>query len=149
MNPAEMFRIDSSADEVERIEVAANAGNAEACYKYGRLLYCLRYDPDAVAQAEEYFVTAQQGGVVDADVALGLMWRSGEMGMVDIPKSSALILGALRQGSEFAAVVVISDLIFGGIGCNKNPQHAVEMLKDIMAQSDNPLFLLLMGHAVA
>lgn len=146
---AEMFRFGIESDEIDRIEVVANAGDAEACYKFGRMLYATRLESDSVQQAEEYFVKAQRGGVVDADVALGLMWRTGEMGMVDIPMSSALILGALKKGSEFAAVVVIYDLIFGGVGRNKNPQHAIEMLNEIIPQTDNPLFLLLMGHAVA
>lgn len=132
-------------EEVEQLEAQAATGDPEACYKWGRYLYCVRPDHDSVSKAAVQFMMAKAEGVVDAAVAISLMWYNGDFGMVDRTKGKQFLLEALEKENEFAAFVYLRKLIYGHHGFEVDTDKALTMLKALTEKSDNPNFYYLLG----
>ena len=137
-----------SEEQVAELKGGVQSGDALCCYRLGRYLACVRPEADSVDMAAELFDRAAHGGVADATAALALMWRSGDMGLVDRAKSKELMTEALEQGSELAAKEVLFDMIYGRNGCEPDIDKAKSILDALMGQSDNPTWLYIMGCIV-
>ena len=132
-------------EQVNELEQQAAEGNAEACYKLGRYLYCVRPEANSVDRAAVLFMQAKAEGVVDAAVAISLMWYNGDFGMVDRTKGKQFLLEALEKENEFAAFVYLRKLIYGHHGFEVDTDKALTMLKALVEKSDNPNFYYLLG----
>lgn len=132
-------------EQVQELEQQAAEGNAEACYKLGRYLYCVRPEANSVDRAAVLFMQAKAEGVVDAAVAISLMWYNGDFGMVDRTKGKQFLLEALEKENEFAAFVYLRKLIYGHHGFEVDTDKALTMLKALVEKSDNPNFYYLLG----
>ena len=140
-----------SQEEVESIKALAQAGDPVACFKLGRLTYSwhdLSAEEDYLITAQRLFVKAQQGGVVEADVALAIMMFCGEIEPYNPRKAIALLEGALKQGNEYAAYHQLCNLIFGRYGYKQNLDLAEQILDQLLEQSTNPWFYDLKGEVL-
>lgn len=134
--------------QIELLKQKAAEGDAQYCYMYGRYHYCVRPEPDSVAQAYHLYTKALEGGVVDAKVALAIMWYAGDLGMVNVEKGSELIFEAIDGDSSFACQKYLLDMIVGLNGMLPNPEQAANLLEEIIISDDSPIWLYLMGRAV-
>lgn len=141
----DVFRI--GEEEIDRLAKEAETGDPEACYKYGRVLYVLRYDADCIPTAEKLFCKAREGGVADASAALGVIWRNGDTGMADRHRARELFIEALDKDSIYASVEYLLDLIEGRFGATARPGMAISTLRRLMEVDDNPVWYYLMGRA--
>ena len=140
-----------SQEEVESIKTLAQAGDPVACFKLGRLTYAwhdLSAEEDYLITAQRLFTKAQQGGVVEADVALAIMMFNGEIEPYNPRKAIALLEGALKQDNEYAAYHQLCNLIFGRFGYKQNLDLAEQMLDLLLKQSTNPWFYDLKGEVL-
>lgn len=140
-----MFHL--SAEQVQELETQAAADDAVAAYKLGRYLYCVRPQSDSVQRAAVLFMKAKAEGVVEAGVAIAQMWFRGDFGLVDRSKGRHFLMEALEKENEFAAEVYLKKIIYGQDGFEVDLDKAVETLKLLVAQSDNPNFYYLLGLA--
>lgn len=140
------YRLDDS--DVALLRDKALSGDVEACYMYGRYLYCVRPDKDSVAKAYGYYEKALEGGVVDAKVAIAIMWYAGDFGMVNREKGDKLINEAVDRGCDFAFQKFLLDMIVGLNGQPANPEKAIDILSEIMKAGDEAIWYYIMGRAV-
>lgn len=137
------------AADIAELEQKAAQGDAEGCYMYGRYHYCVRPEPNSVSQALDLYKKALDGGVVDAKVAIAIMWSIGDLGMVDYDKYNNLLDEAINGDSGFAVMRRMLDVIMGTNGTPQSAEKAAELL-EILIENDNPntIWLYLMGRAV-
>ncbi len=140
------YRLDDS--DVALLRDKALSGDVEACYMYGRYLYCVRPEKDSVAKAYGYYEKALEGGVVDAKVAIAIMWYAGDFGMVNREKGDKLIDEAVDMGCDFAFQKFLLDMIIGLNGRPANPEKAIDILSEIMKAGDEAIWYYIMGRAV-
>ena len=134
--------------DIALLKQKAEQGDPQYSYMYGRYHYCVRPEPDSVAQAYNLYKIALEGGVVDAKVALAIMWYAGDMGMVNVEKGSELLFEAIDGDSSFACQKYLLDMIVGLNGMLPNPEQAANLLEEIIISDDSPMWLYLMGRAV-
>ena len=140
-----------SQDEVESIKTLAQAGDPVACFKLGRLTYVwndLSAEEDYLITTQRLYAKAQQGGVVEADVALAIMMLNGEVEPYNPRKAIGLLEGALKQGNEYAAYHQLCNLIFERFGYKQNLDLAEQILDQLLEQSTNPWFYDLKGEVL-
>lgn len=140
-----------SQEEVESIKTLAQAGDPVACFKLGRLTHAwhdLSADEDYLITAQRLFTKAQQGGVVEADVALAIMMLNGEIEPYNPRKALALLEGALKQGNEYAAYHQLCNLIFERFGYKRNLDLAEQLVDQLLERSTNPWFYDLKGEVL-
>ena len=130
------------ASDIALLKQKAEQGDPQYCYMYGRYHYCVRPEPDSVAQAYNLYKVALEGGVVDAKVALAIMWYAGDMGMVNVEKGSELLFEAIDGDSSFACQKYLLDMIVGLNGMLPNPEQAANLLEEIIISDDSPMWLL-------
>lgn len=135
-------------EDIDILKKKASQGKADYCYMYGRYHYCVRPDADSVAQAEKLFRKAERGGIVDAKVALALMWAFGDFGIVDLDKADKLINEAIDKDCEFGVQRRLLDIILGTKASKANPERAIFMLEQLIEAERKPMWLYLMGRAV-
>ena len=140
-----------SQDEVEGIRALAQSGDAVACFKMGRLVYAahdLSASEDYLITAQRWLAKAQQGGVVEADVALAIMMLNGEIEPYNPRKAIGMLEEALKKENEFAAYQQLVNLIFGRFGYKKDIDLAEHMLDQLLERSTNPWFYDLKGEVL-
>ena len=115
------------ASDIALLKQKAEQGDPQYSYMYGRYHYCVRPEPDSVAQAYNLYKVALEGGVVDAKVALAIMWYAGDMGMVNVEKGSELLFEAIDGDSSFACQKYLLDMIVGLNGMLPNPEQAAKL----------------------
>ena len=142
---SEMFRL--RPQEVADLERGVERGNPLACYRLGRFHISVRPQVDSVAIAAQLFEKAERGGVADATAALALMWKSGDMQIVNHLKYKQMLAEALEHNSSLAAKCTLLDMIYGS-NHKVDIEGAMESLNMLMAQSDEPTWYYIMGCAV-
>ena len=141
-----MFRL--TEEQITELKAGVQSGDALSCYRLGRYLVSVRPEVDSVDMAAELFDRAVRGGVADATAALALMWRNGDLGLVDISKSSHMMQDALICGSELAAKEQLLDMIYGRNGVQSDIAKAKKILESLMEQGENPTWYYIMGCIV-
>lgn len=137
-----------SEEEIEQIEQKASEGDPESCYKLAQIQLTWRDFEGFIESAYTLLLKAQSEGVIDADVAIAVMIREGDLEPVNYSTARELIEKGLEQKSEYAAKVQIENLIEGKCGIEQNPSKAIEILDELIRENDNPIWLNLMGIAV-
>ena len=140
-----MFRL--TEQQIDALKVGAQQGDALSLYRLGRYHISVRPEAESVDLARELFHRAADAGVADAMAAQALMWKGGEMGLVDRQKSRELMDAAFAAGSHLAAKWVLLDMIYGRER-EADIAGATSYLNALMAQSDEPTWLYIMGCAV-
>ena len=140
-----MFRL--TQEQIDALKLGAQQCDALSCYRLGRYHISVRPEVESVAFAEELFHRAADAGVADAMAAMALMWKSGDMGLVDLLEYKRLMDKAFAEGSHLAAKWVLLDMIYGR-GREADISGAIAHLNKLMAQSDEPTWLYIMGCAV-
>ena len=140
-----MFRL--SEPQIEALKLGVQQGESLSFYRLGRYHISVQPEADSVEFARELFHRAADAGVADAVAAQALMWKSGQMGLVDKAKYRELIDAAFAHGSHLAAKWVLLDMIYGRER-EVDITGAMEHLNLLLAQSDEPTWLYIMGCAV-
>lgn len=141
-----MFRL--TEEQIAELKQGVQSGDALCCYRLGRYLVSVRPEADSTDMAAELFDRAARGGVADATAALALMWRSGDMGLVDMAKASHMLEDALICGSCLAAKEQLFDMIYGRNGLQSDITKAKKILDSLMEQGENPTWYYIMGCIV-
>lgn len=137
-----------SEEEIEQIEQKASEGDPESCYKLAQIQLTWRDFEGFIESAYTLLLKAQAEGVIDADVAIAVMIREGDLEPVNYSTARELIEKGLEQKSEYAAKVQIENLIEGKCGIEQNPSKAIEILDELIKENDNPIWFNLKGIAV-
>ena len=141
-----MFRL--TEEQITELKAGVQSGDALSCYRLGRYLVSVRPEVDSVDMAAELFDRAVRGGVADATAALALMWRNGDLGLVDISKSSHMMQDAVISGSQLAAKEQLLAMIYGRNGVQSDIAKAKKILESLMEQGENPTWYYIMGCIV-
>ena len=140
-----MFRLNQ--EQIDALKLSAQQGDSLSCYRLARYHISVRPEVESVSFAEELFHRAADAGVADATAALALMWKSGDMGLVDMQKSCELMDAAFAAGSHLAAKWVLLDMIYGRER-EVDIAGATSYLNALMSQSNEPTWLYIMGCAI-
>lgn len=140
------------SDELEKLRLTGERGDAYAQYGYGRWLYFCNPSDDAMKKAEELFF-ATKDFIPDSLAAYAQMLRYGETtvthsAIMDIERSEQLNNEAIKRGSTLAATQQARHRIFGNF-CESEPQQVateIEMRLSDYPDSD-PLWYLLLAYA--
>ena len=101
--------------------------------------FCLTYldgSDEALSTAIALFSSAAQQGVADALGGLAVAWQYGDTGMVNREEAARLLQEALQQGSEYALIRRIRQMVFGAYGKPGDPQAALELIAEALQQAD-------------
>lgn len=138
-----------SEADVQLLRKEAATGDAYAQYGLGRWLYYMAPSDASMSEAEELF-RESMSHVPDALAAYALMWRYGETkeNVMDMAKSSKLLLTALGHGSERAAQGLARFRIFG-LFCEAEPEAvATEIEQRLNNNTDaDPFWHVLLAYA--
>lgn len=132
-----------------KLRQSADTGNRYALYGLGRYHYYVRPDETSDSIAERCFRKAYEKGYPEGAAGLALMYRCGDIGLVDRLRAKTLLAEAMEQGCDLAAFAYIRDLIFGRSGLKSDPAKAIELLNELIRdQGDNPMWRYMRGWAV-
>ena len=140
-----MFRLNQ--EQIDALKLSAQQGDSLSCYRLARYHISVRPEVESVSFAEELFHRAADAGVADATAALALMWKSGDMGLVDMLEYKQLMDKSFADGSHLAAKCVLLDMIYGR-GRQADINGAISHLNTLMSQSNEPTWLYIMGCAI-
>ena len=101
--------------------------------------FCLTYldgSDEALSTAIALFSSAAQQGVADALGGLAVAWQYGDTGMVNREEAARLLQEALQQGSEYALIRRIWQMVFGAYGKPGDPQAALALIAEALQQAD-------------
>lgn len=140
-----MFLFDG--DDIASLVEGVQSGDATACYALARYHCTVRPEANSLELAIELLHRAADAGVADATAALALLWRSGDMGLLDYEKYQQMITEAYEKGSLLAAKEVLTDMIYG-YGVERDINRAMAIIDERLAQDDRPLWFYLKALAV-
>ena len=104
------FLHDSTLAKLRR---SADTGNRYALYGLGRYHYYVRPDETSDSIAERCFRKAYEKGYPEGAAGLAMMYRCGDLGLVDRLRAKPLLAEAMEQGCDLAAFAYMRDWIFG------------------------------------
>lgn len=117
---------------ISLIEKNAEAGNRYALFALGRYHQCVRRDETSINKAVDCLEKAWAKGLVEAAVALSIIYDYGDIGIVDRPRSKALLTEALDSGCEYAFDYHIRKMLYGLCGVSLDPQQALDMCNNLI-----------------
>lgn len=125
-----IFLIDKA--RINTVKSYAINGNKYACFAYG--YYHLNVHPDMKSpDIADYFIRrAYEKELPEAAVAIGIMYRYGDLDKVDRYWSNKFFNIGLEKDCEFALQIHIKDMIFGRFGVAVDLPKAIEMLDDLI-----------------
>lgn len=140
------FLDDGTLAELHRL---ADKGNRYALFGLGRYHYYVHPEQNSSDIAERCFRRAYQCGYPEGAAGLSMMYRSGDLGLVDRLRAKTLQTEAMEQKCDLAAYSYLRDLIFGLNGVTADPAKAVEFIDGLIrADEDNPMWRYMRGWAV-
>lgn len=101
--------------------------------------FCLTYldgSDEALSTAAELYRSAAAQGVADAIGSLSVAWEYGELGMVNREEAARLLQEAIQQGSEYARMWHIQQILLGDDGQPGNPQAALALIAEMLQQAE-------------
>lgn len=142
-----------SRQSIELIEEYAARDDRFALFALGRYHLCTMAEADSPDKACEYIRRAHALGLPEAAAEMAQMYAYGDFGMVDRAASRALLDEALAQGCDYAAEIHIKNLIFGKHGYDADPQKALAIAEERLAEDivrlgageENPVWYYLRG----
>ena len=123
-----IFRL--SKETIQRITRAAEHDDACALFALGRYHIVTKPSPQSVSTSLFLFDMAMKKKLPDAIAASAEAWRYGDMGMVDHEKADKMLALALKEGSEYAAVLQLRELVFGTSIKDSNPKEALQKAEE-------------------
>lgn len=139
--------------QVARLKEYAEKGYPLAQYAYGRYLYIVRPDRDAVGQADDYFKAAEKAGLGDAIQAQSTVMLDGHYGLVDIEEAHKMTLKSIEQHSELGARAYLRRILFGDEFLESDPQKVIDTIKKMFPYESNdieevnPFYYEILGDA--
>lgn len=141
-----LFRV--PPEVIEQLTAQADAGDALACFKVGRYHYVVQPDEDSIEKAIDYIEKAQEGGIIEADVAKAIILYNGDSGLIDREEAHNLLDKGLDHECEFAAELFSRNIINGNNGYKVDRQLAIRALEALIPESDNPMYYFLYATAL-
>lgn len=119
-----------SKETIQRITRAAENNDACALFALGRYHIVTKPSPLSASTSLFLFGLAMQNKLPDAIAASAEAWRYGDVGMVDHEKADQMLALALKEGSEYAAVLHLKELVFGTSIKDSNPKEALQKAEE-------------------
>ena len=135
--PQNIFWIEP--EEMAEIEKRANEGDKDAKFMLGRFHIVCQPTAESTSTAYTLFTEAMTLGSLEAEVELSYMHRYGESNLpVDIHKSDSMLLHAVSEGCELAALRYAKRMIYGDLYTEANPKKALEHIDSFIEAGFSP-----------
>jgi len=145
--PAETAPTTSSKSQIELIETAAEAGDADAQAEMGQLFLLGVGREKNPAQAFAWFRRSSRGGAAEGDYQLGLAYRQGIGTRVNVYNAAVAFQSAAEQGHP-DAMYEYGSALRAGRGIAKDSEAADQWLKKSSAMGSGAAALALGREAL-
>ena len=140
-------------EQVAKLKQDAEDGCAISQYAYGRYLYIVRPDDNAIEEADNYFKAAEKAGMGDAIQAQSTIMLDGHYGIVDYSEAHRMTLAAVDKHSELGARAFLRRSLFGDELLDPDPQKVIDLVKKMFPYESNdisevnPVYYEILGDA--
>lgn len=142
-----MFLLDDTS--VELLRSAAESGNPQALFGYGRYLYFVHPSVSWAAEAASCLRRASTAGLSEADAALSFLYRYGDLGTVDLDRANKMLRNAADKGCRFAVYQQLAYMLYGAPGIEPDIPAVLEKADRLLAEEpDCPWWHYLRASAV-